>query len=228
MNRVFACSDLHGKYNIFKSILNKIDETDRVIVLGDVVDRGENGFRILKEILSDKRFILLKGNHEDMFYDDIKEWHKWEGRSDLHCYNGGDPTFWAWRQDGENYSWLHTLYSLPDHYEYTNKDGLNLVLTHAGYTPPFNPQEDDILWNRTHIHDDYNGFPEYIIHGHTPTPHIYGAGNSYSDWKNIASKGPYWYCNNHKCCIDTGCWITNIAFLLDLDTFEVIKCGEKE
>ena len=31
MNRIFACSDLHGNYKVFQSILQKIDETDKVI-----------------------------------------------------------------------------------------------------------------------------------------------------------------------------------------------------
>ena len=227
MNRVFACSDLHGHYKVFKSILQKIDETDRVIVLGDVVDRGEDGFRILKEILSDERFILLKGNHEDMFYDDIKEFHQSESRDECHVWNGGDPTFWAWRQDGENFGWLHALNSLPDHFYYINKDKKELILTHAGYTPPLNPLDDDILWNRSHVHDDYDGFEEYIIHGHTPIPHILSA-HSNKAWKILAEEGPLWYCGGHKCCLDCGTWFTGVTFLLDLDTFEAIRCGEEE
>jgi serine/threonine protein phosphatase 1 len=95
MNRIFACSDLHGNYKVFQSILQKIDETDKVIILGDVVDRGEHGFQMLKEILLDKRFILIKGNHEDMFVDDMREFHRNEGRDESHAWNGGDPTFWA-------------------------------------------------------------------------------------------------------------------------------------
>lgn len=223
MNRIFACSDLHGNYKVFQSILQKIDETDKVIILGDVVDRGEYGFQMLKEILSDKRFILIKGNHEDMFVDDMREFHRNEGRDECHAWNGGDPTFWAWREAGEDYSWIHTLNSLPDFYEYKNAKGQHLVLTHAGYTPPFDSECDDVLWERSHLRDDYNGFDEIIIHGHTPIPHQLGYKSSVA-WRMAVENGPFWYCNNHKCNLDTGCFVTNITFLLDLDTFEAIKC----
>lgn len=223
MNRIFATSDLHGNYKVFQSILQKIDKTDKVIVLGDVVDRGEHGFQMLKEILSDSRFILIKGNHEAMFVDDMREFHRSEGRDECHVWNGGDPTFWAWHNAGENYGWIHTLNSLPDFYQYCNKDGKDLFLTHAGYTPPFNPECDDTLWNRNHLRDDYNGFYQIIIHGHTPVPYQLGY-KSDKAWKMAAEEGPLWYCNNHKCNLDMGTFFTNIAYLLDLDTFETIKC----
>ena len=41
--------------------------------------------------------------------------------------------------------------------------------------------------------------------------------------------GAYWYCNNHKVCLDTGAYWTDTAILFDLDDFtEYIIQGEVE
>ena len=219
MNRVFACSDLHGNYKVFQSILQKIDETDKVYVLGDVVDRGDRGFTILREMLSDPRFIVLKGNHEDLFKDDLKELRDFEERDYGQICNGGDPTIEEWQRESGNYGWIRILKNLPLCEYYINKEGKTLFLSHAGCTPPYDTEEDDLLWDRHHLRDDYNGFCDIVIHGHTPIPHMFGI-RSEKGWKILAEEGPLWYCNKYKCCIDAGTYITNIAYLLDLDTFE--------
>ena len=42
-NRIFVVSDIHGYYNLFQKLLNKIDlkKDDLLIILGDSCDRGE-------------------------------------------------------------------------------------------------------------------------------------------------------------------------------------------
>lgn len=41
-NRIFVVSDIHGYYNLFEKLLNKIDlkKDDLLIILGDSCDRG--------------------------------------------------------------------------------------------------------------------------------------------------------------------------------------------
>ena len=53
-----------------------------------------------------------------------------------------------------------------------------------------------------------------IVHGHTPSQFIadfYGV-----DWV----PGAFWYCNNHKICIDNGGFDSGYFCLLNLDTFD--------
>ena len=66
MGKVYACSDLHGMYKLWKQIENYLQEDDRLIFLGDAADRGTDGIQIMVELLADPRVTYLKGNHEDM------------------------------------------------------------------------------------------------------------------------------------------------------------------
>lgn len=47
-NRIFVVSDIHGYYNLFQKLLNKIDlkKDDLLIILGDSCDRGENSIEL--------------------------------------------------------------------------------------------------------------------------------------------------------------------------------------
>ena len=98
----YICSDLHGQYDLFVQLLDKISfsEEDKMFVLGDVIDRGPDSIKLLQELMSRPNIICLLGNHELMMmeafslgtngipdYDDI-----W-----LAAQNGGDRTlnqFW--------------------------------------------------------------------------------------------------------------------------------------
>ena len=71
MKRTWVCSDLHGNRKIFNAMKEKIGAEDTVIFLGDAIDRGPDGWNILKEMLTDERFIVLKGNHEDLFVKEL-------------------------------------------------------------------------------------------------------------------------------------------------------------
>ena len=67
--KYFVFSDLHGNRELFDQIKNFLNEQGewKCIVLGDVIDRGDDGYNILQEILNDNRFVLVQGNHEAIF-----------------------------------------------------------------------------------------------------------------------------------------------------------------
>jgi len=48
----YAISDLHGQYDIFEKLLDVIDfsENDFLYVLGDAIDRGPDGIKILQRL----------------------------------------------------------------------------------------------------------------------------------------------------------------------------------
>ena len=70
----YVISDIHGMYNKFIELLNKIKlkETDTLYILGDVLDRGPNPIKTLFEIMSMPNTICMLGNHEDMALDCLK------------------------------------------------------------------------------------------------------------------------------------------------------------
>ena len=54
--KTYVLSDLHGHYEVFKAMLNKIDfdDQDTLYILGDVCDRGPRSLEIYFEIQKHK------------------------------------------------------------------------------------------------------------------------------------------------------------------------------
>ena len=65
---IYVCSDIHGKFGKYKRLLEKINLTDNdtLYILGDVVDRGKDGMKILLDIADRENVILVRGNHDDL------------------------------------------------------------------------------------------------------------------------------------------------------------------
>ena len=66
----YVCSDLHGfPIKKFMQMLDKIgfNKSDFLWVLGDVLDRGPDGIKILKWLMAQPNTRLILGNHESMF-----------------------------------------------------------------------------------------------------------------------------------------------------------------
>lgn len=70
---IYAISDLHGQYGIFEKLLEVIDfsDDDYMYVLGDAIDRGPDGIRILQRIMSSPNMDLLIGNHEFLMLNSV-------------------------------------------------------------------------------------------------------------------------------------------------------------
>ena len=213
--RTLAFSDLHGQYSLWKQIKKFIQPDDKVYCLGDCADRGPDGWKIIKEVLETPNITYIRGNHEQFILDE--DYMLWR-------YNGGDPTIDAAELDtDENWNWVkEQLAATPLLCDYVNKKDVHIVLCHAGFDPELVQLWDDneLLWNRTHL--DYSwpkGWEKYVIvHGHTPIPYI----KDYVALKEHIPKEDeaYWYCNWHKCCIDMLSFQTKKAIVLDLDTFD--------
>ena len=65
---LYAVSDIHGCYDKYRKLLKKINfgPDDTLYVLGDVIDRGPDGFKILLDMARRTNVINLMGNHEAM------------------------------------------------------------------------------------------------------------------------------------------------------------------
>ena len=125
---------------------------------------------------------------------------------------------------------------------YTSKNGKNIILEHAGYTPnsigKSKWKKHDPLWDREHFWDEWTGDENtYLIHGHTPVQYL-KFEDGYIDCLPLTKeelqlkttwdiKGKYIpqvirYCNKHKFDIDMCTIISGRIALIDLDTFEII------
>ena len=57
----YVMSDIHGLWDKFEKMMNLLNlkDNDKVYFLGDVIDRGADGIKILQYILNDPHFTLL-------------------------------------------------------------------------------------------------------------------------------------------------------------------------
>ena len=152
----YVCSDLHGQGKLWDKIKEFLEPTDTLFCLGDCIDRGLDGWRILKEMLLDERVYLLKGNHEDMMVNFFT--NKNQYNHSLWMYNGGEPTLKDFNKEEDKEEWIKKINDLP---QYINIviNGKEFKMSHAGYTPNLNPEElikyGDLLWDRNHFEEEW-------------------------------------------------------------------------
>lgn len=62
----YVISDIHGEYRMFMRMLKKIqlNDTDKLYVLGDMIDRGPNPMKVILELMEMPNAVCLLGNHE--------------------------------------------------------------------------------------------------------------------------------------------------------------------
>ena len=72
---IYATSDIHGHYKaLIEAISNSSfnSNNDLLVVCGDMFDRGGESLKVyeyLKGLYDNKRAVIIKGNHEQMFID---------------------------------------------------------------------------------------------------------------------------------------------------------------
>ncbi len=179
---VWAIGDIHGHLGTFRALMHrlKLDPEDRVVCLGDMIDRGPDSAGVVDYIRSHPQIICLKGNHELMAIGslqkdgDIELWQPWLER-------GGRPTWGSYivRAHGDLYdakkqlaSDLMWMDNLPNHIVL---DELRLV--HAGYDPrmPLDSQGDkELLWirNRFYAHEYAVDPDRTVVFGHSTTTKV--------------------------------------------------------
>ena len=237
MNKTYACSDLHGMYNLWKQISEYCDDTDTIYFLGDAADRGPDGVKLIIELLRDPRVKYLKGNHEDLFVTYVP--YLLEGNYTYYTewvMNGGDATWKDLSKFSEEYALYlcRELDKLPLSATYVNKKGQEIFLSHAG--TDLNLTEEEyrlkgeghkyLIWDRKHIyapHPEDEKFKNvYQVHGHTPTPSLEEKLliPFYERPQKLEVKS---YCGGRKIDIDLGCFVTAKTVLIDLDDLENVK-----
>ena len=86
-------ADIHGEFERFRRLLELIrfSEEDTLYILGDVIDRGLDGVKVLEFIRERENIVLLMGNHEKMCLNALRE--DSHPRTRKHWkLNGGGPT----------------------------------------------------------------------------------------------------------------------------------------
>ena len=173
--RTFIVGDVHGCLDMLKRLIDKIEwnpSDDRLIFIGDYIDRGEDGRGVVDYILELKKdsplIQCLIGNHEQMLLDylsgtDHNSFILNGGLSTLRCYKEvtrgiEDPFIPTSHLDF--FSSLLSMVELDEYY-----------VVHAGFRPKIRIQDQDLfdmIWIRDEfIYSDYD-FAKVVIFGHTP------------------------------------------------------------
>lgn len=187
---IYVTSDIHGyPFEKFRKMLESVNFSadDFLYVLGDVIDRGDDGVRILRWLMLQPNAQLVLGNHEAMMlasrfiFDEITEKSIEDlTGSKLDAYsnwiaNGGQKTVDALKiMRGSELEYIFEYLEEAPLIETVSVNGRDFILTHSGlgnfrkdkklneYTP------HELLWNRPDINTKYfDGVT--AVFGHTPT-----------------------------------------------------------
>lgn len=202
-NKYFVVSDVHSYMTELMKALNEKgfekDNSNHILcVCGDLFDRGDETvklFEFIKELNAQDRLIYIRGNHEDLLFDCVKEIRRGDLPGYHHFRNGTVKTICQFCGQCEwivyDPTWTDTIYATMrpildfidencvDYYEIGD-----YILTHA--------------WLPTYIHlDDFRDADEF-------------------DWKSARWCSPIDMWSNPECRIDgktvvVGHWHTSAA-----------------
>lgn len=173
--RVFIIGDIHGCLDMLKRLMDKIKwrpEKDRLIFVGDYLDRGEDPKGVVDFILEiSKTSSLVQcliGNHENIFLDFLDG-----GDLAMFLLNGGTTTLTSYGID--NLVEGDSLFP-PDHLDFFQNllpwiELEDYYVVHADLRPGVEIDRqsiDDLIWIREpFIYSDYD-FGKKVIFGHSP------------------------------------------------------------
>ncbi|WP_297241102.1 metallophosphoesterase [uncultured Flavonifractor sp.] len=230
---VYCISDLHGDYFKYRTLLENLSfqSRDTLYVLGDVIDRGPDGVRLLQDMMTRPNVVPILGNHEltaaiclRWLLEEITEARLAAlGTEQLAVYqnwmhNGGEPTLRALsRLSQEERQELLAYLQEMDLYAQVKAGGRTFVLVHGGldHFAPDKALEDyeleDFLFCRPR--PDAVFYPDrFLVYGHTPTRLLHHQmGNPPSD--TIFRHG-------NQIAIDCGCGHGGKLGCLCLETLE--------
>lgn len=188
--RTYVVGDIHGRCAQLLNLLDMLPrdpQTDTLVFLGDLIDRGADAPGCVDHIVkltreNPERVICLRGNHEQMLLDFV------DGKSTIWLtpVTGGERTF-------EQYTGLpgrvHNEAELEEmrnafaqafpaeHLEFMRRlpfyyEDEHAIYVHAGLDEGKHPRESSplsLLWMRDmDFYKNYRGKP--CVFGHTPTP----------------------------------------------------------
>ena len=220
---IYAMSDLHGCYDKYVKMLEQIhfSENDTLYILGDVVDRGEGGIRILQDMMTRPHIIPLRGNHDYLAHRLLTKVHQADDlRSNefvelyqLWMLDGGGPTcdaFMALPSDEQKrvLAYLNSFLL----YDEVSVGGNTFFMAHTVPEKERMLHFERLMWAEFIIGEPEYETPyftdKYVVTGHTPTGCI-----------DEAYTGKIYKANNHI-AIDCGAVFDNPLGCICLDTFE--------
>ena len=209
-------TDIHGNFDTMIALLAKIPQEEKskgIVIADDLIDRGPKSRQIVQWCI-DNNISVVKGNHEEMMIDEIRE----DGSpalifNGIWAPNGGIQTLYSYKLDSNNENFKNNLdhETLKKHREWManlsyylefkdvkNDKGKHLLITHSSACKVWGWDDErrKTIWKQFVGHVTW-GRPNNI----TPIPNIY----------NVFGHTPGPTGPKIKSCyanIDTGCFYT--------------------
>ena len=225
----YVIGDIHGHYEKYIKMLAEIDfsDDDVLYVVGDIIDRGDEGLRILDDMSMRVNVIPIIGNHEIVAITVMRQLQELtEENIKTHIDDALSLDVQIWQQLGGGSTLLEFASLQPDEREYVleylmefslyraiSVAGKNYILVHSGLPDGAKPgnldkyDAYDFETARTDYKREY--FKDiFLITGHFPTSEI-----------DDAYKGKIYRKHNHI-AIDTGAGWGDPLACICLDTDE--------
>ncbi len=177
MSKIFAIGDIHGCHQTLNELLDLINPRagqDRIVFLGDYINRGPCSKEVIEQIISVKKTypgtITLMGNHEQILLASLAG-----GETDFFLRMGGKQTLASYglkenesssllaRIPASHLAFLENLMFLWHTEDY--------IFVHAGLQPGLHLSQQSAQWCCWARDDFINSnfdFGRKIIFGHTP------------------------------------------------------------
>lgn len=190
--RIYAIGDIHGRLDLFEALLARIDADNagrppadvRLILLGDLIDRGPSSAGVIEKAMLLKRsspaVSILMGNHEEVFLraieGDVRATRllvRVGGRATLISYGFSEQEYQDLDYDGLTAQLAERVPAGHVAFIAKFEDVIELgdyVFVHAGIRPGVELAEQrvsDLRWIREEFlrHDGSHGC--VIVHGHS-------------------------------------------------------------
>lgn len=190
--RAYAVGDIHGRLDLLEQLLAKIEgdiaarrrSKNRVIFLGDLIDRGPQSAGVVERLRTwrppDGEAVFLSGNHEEILLRILDgepavlgDWLKYGGAECLRSY-GLAPSQLAGKSESEALAMIRDaipvehrrfLESFADTFRFGD-----YLFVHAGIRPGVGiaaQARQDLRWIRQPFLDDATDHGFIVVHGHT-------------------------------------------------------------
>ena len=184
--KTFVIGDIHGCYRELMALYKSLPinpKKDRVIFLGDYVDRGPDSNKVVQQMMEWEKlyphWVFLYGNHEDLMldvlmykgrvYDSYHLWWGQGGKETTESYIPKDLSIYKRAlvrpEDVIPKDHIEWLASRPRYFE-----DENYIYVHAGLSPKLNPDQCDpstLIWIRDEFINSNYDWGKKVIFGHT-------------------------------------------------------------
>lgn len=217
----YCISDIHGYYDLFCRLLDKIKfgGEDRLYVLGDIIDKGPNSIRLAKLLFSMPNIYCIAGNHE---YDFLKYYRSMMRRTE--DYDWILERLRNYFADGYLLDWetMDQFDFLPFYVETDDFIGVHagIPVKDGKLLPISQATCEQLVYDRRFKDKDIlpqNG--KCVLYGHTPVRYLSGRDEILLYLRKGAAQGSRNIADYCKIHLDTGVALSGV-----LGCFAVNNC----